>query len=475
MMRTVVTSALRPRVYLPILLGVVLLLALLSLGNVHDVLALLGRFQPRTLMAFAAVMLAYEAIRCLQWRFLLTALDIHVPVRTQVFTYVTGEVMKSLPIGNFVPDYVLQRSQGTDFGLASSVTLAINLLEVAITLLGLVVLGVPGWSWLRPLIVFGLAGFALLVWFVWLYIRRIAFASASQSSASVHRLPVLSERLAAHPRMRRVLEELRQFREGGIQILRPRVLLPAALFSATYLVLGGLGLALLAWGLGLQQVTLPQALAVYFFSLAFATIIPLPMDLGSTELGGVGVFLALGVGVSRSAAVGVMLLDRTLALGFTLALAVAVGLVLQAEVRAELRSIMRAPVGAPAAAEPRRRTLPLRRRPGAQVPRSWAAAGSGAPRLTPGLPSMAFATCAASARAKRHHPACLNPAARIVSGSSACSTCASTTRPSTMVESPAGSSPSTAHSTQAAVSNSTGQPLSLVPICSPSSFCGLRA
>lgn len=372
MMHTVVKWALRPRVSLPILLGTGLLLALLALGNVHDMLILLGRFRPTYLWAFAVVLLAYEVVRCMQWRFLLTALGIRVPVRTQVFTYVTGEVMKSLPIGNYFPDYVLQRSQGTDFGLASSVTLAINLMEVALTLVGLLVLGVRGWSWLRPLIVFGLAGFALLVW---LFSRWLAWARARHTT--VH----LPERLVAHPRVRIALEELRQFRTGGVQILRPRVLLPAALFSATYLALGGLGLAMLAWGLGLQQVTLGQALAVYFFSLAFATIIPLPMDLGSTEMGGVGVFLALGVGVGKSAAVGVMLLDRTLALGSTLTLALVVGLVLQAEVRAEVRSFVRAP----ASTAPRR--LPQATHILAGV-RAQNAAAASEPRVAGGTPGI---------------------------------------------------------------------------------------
>ena len=367
---------LRPRVSLPILLGVVLLLALLALGNVHDVVLLIGRFQPRYLAAFAAMMLGYEAIRCLQWRFLLNALGIHVPVRTQVFTYVTGEVMKSLPLGNYFPDVVLQRSQGTDFGRATSVTLAINLLEVALTLVGLVVLGVRGWDWLRPLIVCGLAGVALVVW---LFIRGLAWSRARQTHFPRRLvLPVLCERLVTLPSVRHALEELRQFRAGSVELLRPRVLLPAALFSASYLLLGGVGLALLAWGLGLQQVTLGQALAVYFFSLAFATIIPLPMDLGSTELGGVGVFLALGVGVGKSAAVGVMVLDRTLALGSTLALALVVGLVLQAEVRAELRAFLRvpgrrsvqAPAQAPAAAAPHRKSL--RSASDARVWLSWA-------------------------------------------------------------------------------------------------------
>ncbi len=344
MVRSALRWVFRPRVVLPVVVGGVLLMALLAMGNVHDVAAQLGRFQPRFLAAFVAVLLAYEVVRCLQWGFLLRALGIRVPPRTQVLTYVTGEVMKCLPIGNFVPDYVLRRSQGTDFGLASSVTLAINLLEVALTLLGLVVLGVPAWGWLRPLIVGGLAAFALLVW---LCVRWLAWVRARSAATSALHLPA---RFAGHPRVRAAQEELRQFRAGGAQVLRLRVLLPAALLSATYLALGGLGLAVLAWGLGLTQVTVGQALTVYCFSLAFATVIPLPMDLGSTELGGVGVFLALGIGVGKSAAVGVMLLDRTLALGSSFALALVVGLVLQSELRAQVRSLVQAP--APATPRP---------------------------------------------------------------------------------------------------------------------------
>lgn len=401
MTRTLVACVLRPRVSLPILLGVVLLLVLLALGNVHDVLILLGRFQPRFLLAFAAVMMAYEVIRCLQWRFLLTALGIRVPVRTQVVTYVTGEVMKSMPLGNYFPDYVLQRSQQTEFGRASSVTLAINLMEVAITLVGLVALGVHGWEWLRPLIVFGLLGLALLVWLLTRWLAR-----ANARTATFRQRSILPEWLLTHSSVRRAVAELRQFRAGSVQLLRPRVLLPAAGFSASYLTLGGVGLALLAWGLGLQQVTLGQAVTVYFFSLAFATIIPVPMDLGSTELGGVGVFLALGVGVGKSAAVGVMVLDRTLALGSSLALALVVGLVLQAEVRAEVRAFARARVQAPAAAaEPRRlrqprRTL-LRRQLGAAVQRlapttgmpGSGVLGAGVSGLEPAYPVASLATC----------------------------------------------------------------------------------
>ena len=69
-------------------------------------------------------------------------------------------------------------------------------------------------------------------------------------------------------------------------------------------------------------------------------------------------------------------------------------------------------------------------------------------------------------------PACLKPAASIVSGSARRSTRASVTRPSTIVESPAGSSLSTTHSTQASPSSSTGQPASVRSMRRPSSFSG---
>jgi len=104
---------------------------------------------------------------------------------------------------------------------------------------------------------------------------------------------------------------------------------------AVYLVIAGIGLHVITHGLGLGNVTLGQALAVYFFSLAIGLIIPIPMDIGLTEFGGVGALLVIGV--NRNAAVGVMLLNRVL----SIVAALLIALVAMAFLRDELRAVLR--------------------------------------------------------------------------------------------------------------------------------------
>jgi uncharacterized protein (TIRG00374 family) len=311
---------LHPKVLVAFGLAVALLVALLVFGNVRSVFALIGSFRLIYLVPFFLLMVAYEVVRCAQWHMMLIWLDIKVPVRTQVFSYISGEVTKTLPIGNFFPDYVLQRSQGTDFGLASSATLMITLLEVGVALTGVVIIGIGDWGWLRPVILVGTFVFLLLVWMFYRW----------------HHAPHQYRAPRRMPRWRWIqtaMNELRQFLAGEKKLLRPQAVAVGALLSAIYLILGGIALYVVALGLGVD-ISIWQALAVYFFSLAFAAIVPLPMDFGSTELSGVGALLAMGV--SRTAAVSVLLFARALSLGSTLIIAFVTALVLRGEVRAAL-------------------------------------------------------------------------------------------------------------------------------------------
>jgi uncharacterized membrane protein YbhN (UPF0104 family) len=110
--------------------------------------------------------------------------------------------------------------------------------------------------------------------------------------------------------------------------------------SVLYLVLLGLGVDNVSWW---------QVLAVYFFSLAFALIFPLPVDVGVTEVGGVGAFLAIGV--LRSEAVSAVLLARVLSLGAATVIALVTMAVMRDEVRALLGSRAR-PASLSPVAEP---------------------------------------------------------------------------------------------------------------------------
>jgi uncharacterized membrane protein YbhN (UPF0104 family) len=251
---------------------------------------------------------------------LLKALDIHVPLRTQVFTFAAGEVTKSMPIGNYFQNYLLQQSKGTDFGLSSAATTLIVLIEVAVSLAGVVVLGLGSWTgWIRPVILIGVVVCLLGGW---------AFHRFHHSG----RAP---KWITEHKMLRKAMDEFDQFRQGAAALLHVRILAVATLLGAIYLFVAGVGLYVVVIGLRVANVSFGEALAVYFFSLAFSLIFPLPIDIGVTEISGTGAFIA--VGADKNAAVSAMLINRVLSIGASLAIALIAMVVLRDELRAALQ------------------------------------------------------------------------------------------------------------------------------------------
>jgi uncharacterized membrane protein YbhN (UPF0104 family) len=218
----------------------------------------------------------------------------------------------------------LQRAEGTDIGRSSATTTLSVLIEVGVSLLGVVVLGVGAWtSWLRPVIVVGVLVFVLLAWLV----RRRQYTFG------------LPRRVMEHPFARTALEELRRFRQGAADLLNPRVLAVTTGLGVVYLVIAGAALYLVTRGLAgpgsdISHVTLGEALAVYFFSLAFSLIFPLPVDIGVLELSATGAWLALGL--SRTSAVSIVLTYRILSLAATVLIALIGLAVLHEGLRAAL-------------------------------------------------------------------------------------------------------------------------------------------
>src|SRR5260221_13585299 len=124
---------LRPKVVIPIIVSASIVAALLAFADVKKVMALLLGFQSQYLLYFILLMLAYEVVRAAQWHYLLTTLDIRVPLRTQLFTYLGGEMAKSLPVGNYFSSYLLSETKGAKLGRASAATTIIILIEVAVS------------------------------------------------------------------------------------------------------------------------------------------------------------------------------------------------------------------------------------------------------------------------------------------------------------------------------------------------------
>ena len=91
-----------------------------------------------------------------------------------------------------------------------------------------------------------------------------------------------------------------------------------------------------ATGLGLHGIGFTQALVVYAFALGAGLIIPVPIDLGLTELSGLAALMAFGV--PRADALTVMLLQRLVSSTLTGGISLAGLAVLRRHVAAALRT-----------------------------------------------------------------------------------------------------------------------------------------
>lgn len=311
---------LRPRVVLPILLSISLLAALLAFANVGAVAAAIRHFRPLYLVAFFALMAAYETVRCLQWRSLLRSSGIETSLRTCAFTFLVGEMAKTLPMGQYLRNYLLRQTGGANIGQSAPATLTALLIEDAVALIGVLLLGIDGWGWLRALIVVSALAFALAIFGFY----RLVVTT---------RMP---RRIADSSRFRALLVEGRLFKASTAQLAHPRGLALQISLGAAYLVLGAGAFYSLLLGLGVTGVPLPQAIAVYLFSLACGLLIPIPVDIGLIELSGTTALLA--VGVSRGVAVSAMLLNRVLGGAAAILIALATMVMLREELRAALRS-----------------------------------------------------------------------------------------------------------------------------------------
>lgn len=318
---------LRPAVVLPALLGVALLVALLTFGDVPKVGALMFTFQRSYLVAIVGLLVAYEAVQCTQWNVLLRASGVKASLRARIFAFLVGEMTRVLPIGNYVENYLLFREEGTDFGRSSAATTVSVLIEVGVCLTGVVIIGLDDWRWLRPLIVGGVLLFLLIVL---LAHRFVHFRGKFRW-------------LTRYRAVRKVQAEVAQFAAGAACLVRPGILAQATALGATYLVLAGTVLYLVVRGLGVDNISWPGVLAAYFFSIAFSLIFPLPIDIGVYEASGVGALLAIGL--ARSDAVTAMLSMRIVTTGAAVVIALATMLILRDEVRAVLRDRTPTPSG----------------------------------------------------------------------------------------------------------------------------------
>lgn len=296
-----------------VVLTVVMLLvvvALLWFGGFQQIGHQIQHFQRVYIAWLVLLTVAYEVVRGVLWHGLIRCLEGGVTVKAEIFAFAAGEAVKFLPTGAYVQNYILQQSADADFGHSSAATTAMIVAEIVVSLLGVAILGVGGWSaGLRIAIpVLGLAAILLG--------RR--YLGATHSG----RVPDWAARYKA---LRWVAKEYTHFRTGAAALTHPRILVFAFTLTVGSLILSGAALYLVLRGLGVSGISVTQAIGVNCFGLAFYVV------LGSLEAADVGVLVGLGVG--KSAAVSAVLVNRVLGIGVTIAMAAVVMAMLRGEWR----------------------------------------------------------------------------------------------------------------------------------------------
>jgi uncharacterized membrane protein YbhN (UPF0104 family) len=270
--------------------------------------SLLTGLRPVYLAAAVVLILGYTGLQLVQWLYLLDHLGIVAPRRDASFAFVGGNLTKYLPGGSYFQNYLLYETSRVDPALSFVATTLMVLLEPAVGLILLFVIGIDGWVWLRWLLGIGLPLALLFAAGLYLFIES----------------PVLPRWLTNRRLYAAVADQVVRFRDGLGRIARPRVLVTTVGLSAALVLLEGLALYMVARALRIDSLSITAALAAYYFSIGVALIVPIFTNLGTLEAGGVAALIALGV--SREGAVAVMVLDRALIIALAIVLAMVTSL-----------------------------------------------------------------------------------------------------------------------------------------------------
>ena len=304
-----------PKIIAGVVCGGIALALLISFADIRKVGQAFVHFPPMLIPIIFGLVLAREAVRVIEWHFLLHGLRLRPLLRHSMLTLLGGDASQILPAGVYFQNFLLQQAEGTAFATSLAATLAMQLLEAAVALLVLIVVGVPGWAWLRPVGIVVLAGYTLFL----VLVSRPGIVARLEHRA-------LSRRWSGW-----VVGQLAHFLEGLEDLMHPAVILRAGALTSAYLAFTVAAFYVTLKAYGLPHVGPAEAAAVYCFVLALIILVPLPSDLGLSEGSGVTILLAYGVPLAEG--LTVMLIIRFAVLLFTEAIAGAAFLACPGEIR----------------------------------------------------------------------------------------------------------------------------------------------
>jgi uncharacterized membrane protein YbhN (UPF0104 family) len=303
------------RAVVPALLALGLLAYVADLANAPHSGAELGAVIRSTWWVVFLLTVPYLAARAIVWWQLLDQLDVRPRFRPFLVSFAGGEITKSLPAGDYLQNYLLSRFcrfNSVAIVRTFMATTAILALESALAVPAVLIIGVPGWSWLFWTIIGLIAAWIVVLLALWLLVDRWGS----------HVRPEI------HPGLRRVRDLVEAFLQAGGELLAGRTLwplLPTAVYMLCYVV----DLYVMIQAVGVHDISFVDTIAIYCFTVLVTILIPIPGEIGVTELSGVGVLIAYGVPAAKAAVIVLGL--RILATGFTILQSGAILAVLRGE------------------------------------------------------------------------------------------------------------------------------------------------
>jgi uncharacterized membrane protein YbhN (UPF0104 family) len=276
------------RVVVATLVGLALFAYVVDIASHGDLLGGLGDVLVRTGIVAAIIAVPYFGLRALTWHLLLRLVGVHAPPRETLAAFCAGEISKSLPLGVYLETYVLARLQGLkerEIVGAAVATTGLDVMTGTVTFLAAMAIGLPQNPWFRWLLV-AIAGAWIVVYgAVWVVVRWWQ----------------REQREVRSNLGRAILRVLGEAVEGAVRLIRPAVVRPL-LTTATYLLLYVLVLWLVLDALGFGSLGVGAALTVVVITSLANVMLPIPIELGITEITGVGILGAFGVD-ARDAAI----------------------------------------------------------------------------------------------------------------------------------------------------------------------------
>jgi uncharacterized membrane protein YbhN (UPF0104 family) len=235
----------------------------------------------QTWVLFLLLMFPYLLCRLLVWYQLLRELRVDVPLRHLVVAFAGGEMTKSLPAGIYVENLILERVERlsrVETVRSTGATTAMLGLETALAVPAIVIIGLPGMSWVRWAVIG-----VVVVWLLILVAVRFLVSGAEERLT-----------LSALRWLRKAAMIVDDFLQAGVDLVQPRTalsLIPTAAYMLIYVVY----LAAITLALGIHRLNFIDLIAVYAVVVLAVVLVPIPTEIGLAEFSGLGALQAFGV------------------------------------------------------------------------------------------------------------------------------------------------------------------------------------